>query len=144
MTHKNVLWIISDEFRADCLSYTGNTIIQTPNLDRLCQEGTVFSNCFAQSAPCAPSRMCMFTGRYMFSHGCVWNKTPLKNAEENIAYYLQNYGYEPALIGYNDYAKDPDILPLNHPHRSSLSYEYALPGFNHLFQHEYDSPEWYA
>lgn len=144
MPPKNVLWIVSDEFRADCLGYSGNSIIQTPNLDRLCRESAVFSNCFAQAVPCAPSRMCMFTGRYMFSHGCVWNKTPLRNAEDNIAYHLKGYGYEPALLGYNDYAKDPDILPPGHPHRSSLSYEYALPGFNHLFQHEYDSPEWYA
>ncbi len=144
MKYRNVLWIISDEFRGDCLGYTGNTIIQTPNLDKLCQVSAVFTNCFAQCTPCAPSRMSMFTGRYMFSHGCVWNKTPLRNAEENIAYYLQRFGYKPALIGYNDYAKDPEILPPDHPHRSSLSYEYALPGFNHLFQHEYDSPEWYA
>lgn len=144
MSSFNVLWIISDEFRADCIGYLGNPIIKTPNLDNLCEESAVFSNCFAQATPCAPSRMCMFTGRYMFSHGCVWNKTPLRCAEENIAFYLKNYGYNPTLIGYNDYAKDPSILPPHHPHRSSLSYEYALPGFDHLFQHEYDSPEWYA
>ncbi|MGC9052446.1 MAG: alkaline phosphatase family protein [Candidatus Hydrogenedens sp.] len=144
MPAKNVLWIISDEFRADCLGYSGNSIIQTPHLDSLCKESAVFSNCFAQATPCAPSRMCMFTGRYMFSHGCLWNKTPLRHAKENLAFYLRRYNYDPTLIGYNDYAKDPEILPSNHPHRFSLSYEYALPGFNHLFQHEYDSPEWYV
>ena len=63
----NVLFIIADQFRADCLGCNGNEVIKTPNLDRLAAAGTTFTSCFNQTAPCGPSRMCIYTGRYMCS-----------------------------------------------------------------------------
>ncbi len=140
---KNVLWITTDEFRPDCLGIAGNPLIQTPHLDALAREGVFMNNAFCQASPCAPSRMSLFTGRYMCSTGVVDNMTPLVDGDDNIAAYLRGLGYAPAIVGYNDYARDPRMLPEGHPHRSSLSYEYFLPGFDVIQKHEYDSPEWY-
>lgn len=141
---RNVLWITMDEFRPDCLGVAGNELIQTPHLDALAREGVLMRNAFCQASPCAPSRMSMFTGRYMCSTGVVDNMTPLAEAEDNIAAHLRRHGYAPVILGYNDYARDPRILPEGHPHRNSLSYEYFLPGFDVALKHEYDSDEWYA
>ncbi len=141
---KNVLWITTDEFRPECLGASGNSLIQTPNLDMLAREGVLFRNAFCQGSPCAPSRMSLHTGRYLCSTGVVDNMTPLADAEDNLAMYLRSHGYAPAIAGYNDYACDPGILPEGHPHRSSLCYDYFLPGYEVALHHDYDSPEWYA
>jgi arylsulfatase A-like enzyme len=141
---KNVLFILADEFRADCLGAAGNPLIQTPNLDALAAEGALIEKCIVQAAPCQPSRMSIMTGRYLCSTGALDNMTPLAEAEDNLAMHLRRHGHAPATMGYNDYAKDPRILPEKHPHRRSLNYDYFLPGFDVLLDHEYDSPEWYA
>lgn len=140
---KNVLWIIADEFRPDCLGISGNPVIQTPNLDALAREGVLFRQCYVQTAPCGPSRMCIYTGRYLCATGSVDNMTPLSEAEDNVAKHLRAHGHLPAIMGYNDYAIDPRILPDGHPFTRSLNYDNFLPGFDVAYDHEYDSPEWY-
>ena len=141
---KNVLFILSDEFRADCLAAVGNPVIQTPNLDALAREGALFRNCFVQTSPCGPSRMSIYTGRYLCSTGCLDNMTPLAEAEDNLAMHLRGYGFSPAIMGYNDYAIDPRTLPDGHPHKTGLSYEYFLPGFDVVLDHERGSDAWFA
>ena len=143
MENRNVLFIIADEFRADCLGAAGNHVIQTPNLDALAHESALFEKCFVQATPCGPSRMCIYTGRYLCAHNSVDNMTPLMDAEDNLAHHLRRHGHAPGFIGYNDYAMDPAILPEGHPHRTGLCYDYFLPGFDVVLDHEYDSKEWY-
>lgn len=60
----NVLWIMTDQHRADCLGCTGHPVAQTPNLDRIAREGVVFEKAFCQSPACMASRASLFTGRY--------------------------------------------------------------------------------
>ena len=139
----NVLFIIADQFRADCLGCNGNKVIKTPNLDRLAASGTTFTSCFNQSAPCGPSRMCIYTGRYMCSTRSPQNCTPLLDAEDNFGFALSREGYRPGLIGYNDYAVDPALLAPGDPRKTSLHYANVLPGFERILYHEYDSEEYF-
>lgn len=141
---RNVLWILADEFRADCIGAAGNPVIQTPHLDALAAEGTLFRDCYAQASPCGPSRMCLFTGRYLCTTGSLENMTPLAEADDNIGMHLRAHGQAPAVIGYHDYAIDPRTLPEGHPRTHALSYNSFLPGFDVVLDHEYDCPEWYA
>ncbi len=60
----NLLWIMADQHRADCLGYMGHTVVQTPHLDRLASEGAVFEQAFCQSPVCMASRASLMTGRY--------------------------------------------------------------------------------
>lgn len=66
----NVLFIFSDDQRADTIAALGNTHIQTPNLDRLVQRGTAFTNAFCMGSPhgavCQPSRAMLMSGRTLF------------------------------------------------------------------------------
>lgn len=143
-TVRNILFIIADQFRWDCLGAAGNRLIQTPNLDALARQGTLFSRCFVQTSPCGPSRMCIFTGRYMCSTRAVNNYTPLMDAHENFVQCLSDAGCRTAVFGYNDYAVDPRILPASDPRTRSLSFSNYLPGFHTIYAHEYHSPEYFA
>ncbi|MCG3196625.1 MAG: Multifunctional alkaline phosphatase superfamily protein [bacterium] len=140
---KNVLFILADQFRADCLGAAGNPIIRTPNLDALAAEGVLFEKCFCQTNPCGPSRMCIFTSRYLCSTRALTNETPLVDAEENLAMHLQAGGYNPGLIGYNDYVQDPRILPHGHPQKTVPCYDNVLPGFDWVLFHDEDASREY-
>jgi len=141
---RNVLFILADQFRADCLGVAGNAVVCTPNLDRLAREGAHFRNCFNQAAPCGPSRMCIYTSRYLCSTRALNNHTPLRDAEENWGHALRAAGYNPGLIGYNDYTLDPAVLPEGDRRLRELDYANVLPGFERVYYHEYDSEEYFA
>ena len=140
----NVLFILADQFRADCLGHLGNETIRTPNLDRLAREGVSFTHAFNQAAPCSPSRMCIYTSRYMCSTRAIDNHTPLRDAEECLPQHLRDAGWDPGLIGFNDYTPDPAILPPEDERRHRLTYDNCLPGFERVYYHEYDSEQYFA
>ncbi|WP_373493349.1 sulfatase-like hydrolase/transferase, partial [Aquiflexum sp.] len=66
----NVLFLFTDDQRADALSLTGNKHIQTPNIDQLAREGSFFTNAYVMGghhgAICAPSRAMMLSGKSLF------------------------------------------------------------------------------
>jgi arylsulfatase A-like enzyme len=68
--HPNVLFLFSDDQRADTLAALGNKHIRTPNLDRLVREGTVCTRAYCMGgmtgAICLPSRAMLMTGRTLF------------------------------------------------------------------------------
>ena len=140
---KNVLMIIADQFRWDCVGAAGNDVIRTPNLDALAADGVLFRKSFVQTAPCGPSRMCIYTGRYLCSTRSGDNYTPLADAEDNLAWYAREGGYAPELFGYNDYTIDPRTLPEDDPRRTSLRFDNFLPGFEGGLFHEFHCPEYF-
>ena len=96
----NVLFIIADQWRGDCLSSVDHPCLQTPNLDRLAADGVLFGRHFAQATPCGPSRASLYTGMYLQNHRSVNNGTPLDARHSNIALEARKAGYDPALFGY--------------------------------------------
>ena len=66
----NVLFILADDFRPDCMAAWGNPHIKTPNLDKLCARGLLFKHTYTMGsmigAVCTPSRTMILTGRSMF------------------------------------------------------------------------------
>ena len=95
----NVLFIMADQFRADCLGVNGNKIIRTPNLDRLAAQSANFTHTFVQAPVCVPSRISFFTGRYPHSHKNRVNYTPCDSREVMIAKILQQAGYQTGSVG---------------------------------------------
>lgn len=69
----NLLFIITDQQRYDALGIAGNTILKTPNLDRLAKRGARFKNVYTPCAVCAPARASILTGRTVENHGVLIN-----------------------------------------------------------------------
>ena len=98
---RNVLFITADQWRGDCLSALGH-LVQTPNLDALAQDGVLFTNHFANTAPCGPSRASIHTGMRPHRHGVTANGVPLATRYTNWALEARKLGLSPALFGYTD------------------------------------------
>ena len=95
----NILFIMTDQQRSDCMGANGNPIIQTPNLDRLAEQSANFSHAFVQAPVCTPSRVCYFTGRYAHSHRNRVNYTPLDESEILMPARLKQAGYRTGIVG---------------------------------------------
>ena len=65
----NIVFLMTDDQRADALGCAGNPIVQTPNIDGLARQGMLFRNNFVTTSICAVSRASVFTGQYARSHG---------------------------------------------------------------------------
>lgn len=72
-TPPNIIFIITDQQRFDTIRALGYDYMETPNIDRLVNEGTVFTNCFITAASCAPARASLFTGYYPHTTGILKN-----------------------------------------------------------------------
>ena len=63
----NVLFIISDDLTTTALGCYGNTVCQTPNIDKLATEGTLFNRAYCQATFCGPSRASFMFGYYPYA-----------------------------------------------------------------------------
>ena len=99
--HKNIVFILSDDHRADVLGAAGHPIIETPNLDRLAQQGVRFENAFVTTSICAASRATILTGLYERSHGYTFRTKPLAKEVTDLSYpvLLRKAGYRTGFIG---------------------------------------------
>ena len=95
----NILFLMADQFRYDCLGASGNRIVRTPNLDRLAAQSANFANAFVQAPVCVPSRISFFTGRYPHCHRNRVNYTPCDPRETLLQKRLQGAGYRTGSVG---------------------------------------------
>ncbi len=65
----NIIFLLTDDHRADAMGCAGNTIIQTPNMDALAANGVRFRNAFVTTSICASSRASIFSGQWTRRHG---------------------------------------------------------------------------
>ena len=79
----NLLFIITDQQRSDALSIAGNTILETPNLDRLAKQGAYFKNAYSPYAVCCPARSSILTGH-------IAEKTKMRT--NSLAYHPKEKG----------------------------------------------------
>ncbi len=108
----NILWIMTDQQRADALGAV-SPWMHTPNMDRLAAEGVRFDRMFAQSPVCVPSRVNFITGRYPHSHGSRENNAPVGPGEPHMLRVLRAAGYRVALIGKNHMFYEEDLPKLD-------------------------------
>ncbi len=69
----NILFLFSDQHKADVMGCAGHRLVKTPNLDRLASEGVSFSRAYCPDGVCVPSRTSMFTGLYPRTTGVICN-----------------------------------------------------------------------
>jgi len=100
-TRPNILFIAIDDLKPLMGCY-GNTIVKTPNIDRLAKRGTVFLQNYCQQAVCGPTRASLMTGMRP-DYTKVWDlKTRMRDVNPDIIslpQYLQLQGYSTQGIG---------------------------------------------
>ena len=89
----NILFITCDQLRKDALGCYGNPVIQTPNIDRLAENGVRFDRVFTAYPVCAPNRASLATGRYPSIHGLRYNGIFLPEDELTLMEVLRRRGY---------------------------------------------------
>ena len=101
VSRPNILFIMTDEQRYDCLGCYGNPVLRTPHIDSLATEGVRFDRCYVQNPMCMPARMSIMTGRYASEHGCNINCVgiPPHEQERTFMRLLRSAGYYTAAIG---------------------------------------------
>ena len=96
----NIVLIISDQFRADCIGAMGlNPMNLTPNLDRMAQRGVIFRSAMSNQPVCAPARASIFTGQYPRRHGVYKNGVAIKEDAITLATVARGAGYSANYIG---------------------------------------------
>lgn len=95
----NILVILADDHRYDALGFLGHPFLETPNLDRIAEEGVYFKNAVVTTSLCSPSRASILTGLYAHNHRVVDNYNPISEDLVYFPKYLQEVGYETAFVG---------------------------------------------
>lgn len=98
-TQPNILFIMSDDHAAHAMSCYGSRINQTPNIDRIANEGIRFDDCFCTNSICSPSRAAILTGKYNHLNGVKSIEDHLDGRQMTFPKLLQQAGYQTAIVG---------------------------------------------
>jgi len=97
----NIIFILTDDQRWDALGFSGNSLIHTPEMDRLAAEGVFFENAFVTTPICAASRASILTGTYERTHGYTFGQGEIKQPfiDQSYPALMGNSGYHTAFFG---------------------------------------------
>lgn len=95
----NILYIMSDDHSYQTISAYDRRYIETPNIDRLANEGVLFANSFVANSISGPSRACLLTGKHSHKNGFIDNKHKFDGEQQTFPKLLQQAGYQTAIVG---------------------------------------------
>ena len=95
----NIILIVADDHARQAVSAYDSTLIRTPSIDRIAEEGLLFSNAFVTNAICGPSRAVMLTGKYSHKNGLRDNRDRFDGDQPTFPKFLQETGYQTMVIG---------------------------------------------
>jgi arylsulfatase A-like enzyme len=95
----NIIFIMSDDHAYQAISSYGSNINQTPNIDRIANEGMIFNNCFSTNSICTPSRASILTGKYSHKNKVYHLGNALPDDQKTFPEILQQNGYYTGMIG---------------------------------------------
>ncbi len=103
----NILFIMSDDHAYQAISAYSNNLIQTPNIDRIANEGILFSNACVTNSICAPSRATILTGKHTHLNGKIDNRMPFDTTQITFPQIFQKNGYQTAMFGKLHFGNNP-------------------------------------
>jgi N-acetylglucosamine-6-sulfatase len=123
----NVLFVLTDDQRWDCIGLAPGSKIRTPHIDRIGREGVYFRNAFCTTSLCSPSRASILSGLYAHAHGVSNNFTEYPAEMPSWPRALKAAGYETAYIGKYHMGEENDD---------------PRPGFDHFVTHKGQGRYW--
>lgn len=103
----NILFIMSDDHAYQAISAYSDKLINTPNIDRIANEGLLFTNACVTNSICAPSRATILTGKHTHINGKIDNRMPFDTSQVTFPQLFQNAGYETAMFGKLHFGNNP-------------------------------------
>ncbi|MBD3177740.1 MAG: arylsulfatase [Armatimonadia bacterium] len=95
----NVLFLMADQHRGDCVGADGNPHIHTPSLDRIAREGALFSRAYTSTPSCTPARAGLLTGLSPWHHGMLAYGAVSPRYEREKPRLMRDAGYYTTGIG---------------------------------------------
>ncbi len=95
----NILLLMTDQHRAECLGAAGNRVIQTPHLDSLAAGGVLFRHAYSSTPTCTPARAALLTGQSPWSHGMLGYGKVAEHYPIEMPRLLREAGYYTTGIG---------------------------------------------
>ncbi len=127
----NIIFIMSDDHAYQAISAYGSVLNQTPNIDRLAQEGMLFEQAFVTNSICSPSRAVILTGKYSHLNGVIDNRLPFDTSQVTFPKILREHGYQTAMIGKWHLKTEP----------SGFDFWRVLPGQGDYYNPEFKTRE---
>ena len=101
----NLLFIMCDQQRYDCIGYSNIRPVKTPNIDGLAKKGAWFKNAYTPIPVCAPARQSIICGKRPEYYGALWNfhiTHPVGEVPQDAYFYtrhIKEQGYNTAFCG---------------------------------------------
>lgn len=106
-TRPNIIFIMSDDHAYQAISAYDDRLLQTPNIDRIGNEGILFSNACVTNSICAPSRAVILTGKHSHINGKIDNRFPFDTTNITFPALFQQAGYQTAMYGKLHFGNNP-------------------------------------
>ncbi|TWO32487.1 sulfatase [Seonamhaeicola sediminis] len=103
----NILFIMSDDHAYQAISAYSDKLIKTPNIDRIANEGMLFTNACVTNSICAPSRATILTGKHTHINGKIDNIMPFDSTQVTFPQLFQKAGYTTAMFGKLHFGNTP-------------------------------------
>ncbi len=103
----NILFIMSDDHAYQAISAYNDKLIETPNIDRIANEGMLFSNASVTNSICAPSRAVILTGKHSHINGKIDNISKFDDSQMTFPQLFQKAGYQTAMFGKLHFGNNP-------------------------------------
>lgn len=134
----NVIYILTDQWRASAFGYAGDPNVKTPQIDKFAKEAVCFTNAVSVCPVCTPYRASLLTGKYPTSTGMFLNDLYLPEEELCMAEIFKSAGYNTAYLGKWHLDGHGRFNNVNQERRQGFDYWKALE-----CSHEYNEMPYY-
>lgn len=123
----NIIYIMSDDHAYQAISAYGFGLNNTPNIDKLADQGVLFQRAYVTNSICGPSRAVMLTGKHSHVNGFKDNHSTFDGNQQTVAKLLHNAGYTTAVVGKWHLISDPQ----------GFDYWNIVPGQGNYYQPDF-------